>query len=606
MLSFYTRDEAVNHPNIPREQAESIVSGAQVYDFVADILGSYVRSHGSVCLVALDGFIAVEWETIVSTIRNLLRKHNLRVRVVYIGHYYKQISEIERMVASCLNMDLHFGSVFKGRLRDFFWTDRIRALRAELKNCRRKKRGDLCPDVVICYGTGAAIPLLRPLYDLVFYIDITREEVLKRLENGKVFPLGLREKNGLPRKLLVKRLYYVDYEVLRIHKRYVFKYMDWYIEGNIPEYPILLSRNAYDKILSTIAKYPFRLKPIYIPRIWGGQYLKKIRKLPKSIPACAFSLEVIPSEQNVRIAVGSVVIEIPFLNLVWHQPMKILGIKTVTKFGRYFPLTASYDDTYKGGNLAIQVHPHGTYMKSNFNEMMRHDESYYVVKAWTGAKTYHGLREGTELHELYALCARAEREKMPFDHDLYVNSWHSRSGDLFLIPAGTVHASGANQLVLELDMDGTKNGTEYTFHLYDYLRTDLDGNLRTIHLNHAFNVIRPHRRTNWVANHLRQSPILLRSGRGWTEHLLGRERSMCYEVRSLELEEKVDDDTRGQFHILSLVEGESVLVKSQRHYGRQYKMNYTETIVVPACFGGYSITNSGGTPFCRLIKMLLN
>jgi len=235
---------------------------------------------------------------------------------------------------------------------------------------------------------------------------------------------------------------------------------------------------------------------------------------------------------------------------------------------------------------------------------MRHDESYYVVKVWKGAKTYHGLKEETDLKKLYSLCERAEKKRIPFDHDLYINSWPSKVGDLYLIPAGTIHASGANQLVLEIDFDGTKNGTEYTFHLYDYLRVDLDGNLRAIHLNHSFSVIRPYRRTGWVAKHLKQPARLIRSGDGWAEYLLGERNDMYYKVHRLEFKEKIDDDTKGKFHILTLVEGDGVLVRSQKYPERQFKLNYTETVIVPACMGGYSIVNLGKS-FCKLTKALL-
>jgi len=596
----YSLDEALNCPKIPKKWIESIITGrSEVCQFISSLIIQYIKSQRKPCILAFDGFLGVKWKGIIPEIEGLLKKQDLTIESIDITSCYKKPSEIEEMTRPCLDSDPDFGFVFKGRLRDFFDINLLKMLEKKIKSYRRKKFGN----VLICYGTGAVLPFLRRLYDLIFYVDITREELIRRCEEKKVFPLGLKE-DTYSAKLLSKRLSYVDYQVLRIHKRYVLKYMHWYIEANLPEKLKLIPRDVYDGILSVIARYPFRLKPIYIPRVWGGQYIKKIRKLPESMPGCAFSLEVIPSELSLRICAGDNVLEIPFLNLLWNQPEKILGRQAIKKFGVYFPLTVNYDDTYQGGSLAIQVHPNGTYMRKKFNELMRHDESYYVVKVWKGAKTYHGLKEETDLKKLYSLCERAEKKRIPFDHDLYINSWPSKVGDLYLIPAGTIHASGANQLVLEIDFDGTKNGTEYTFHLYDYLRVDLDGNLRAIHLNHSFSVIRPYRRTGWVAKHLKQPARLIRSGDGWAEYLLGERNDMYYKVHRLEFKEKIDDDTKGKFHILTLVEGDGVLVRSQKYPERQFKLNYTETVIVPACMGGYSIVNLGKS-FCKLTKALL-
>lgn len=600
MPAQYSLDEALNCPKIPKKWIESIITGrSEVCQFISSLIIQYIKSQRKPCILAFDGFLGVKWKGIIPEIEGLLKKQDLTIESIDITSCYKKPSEIEEMTRPCLDSDPDFGFVFKGRLRDFFDINLLKMLEKKIKSYRRKKSGN----VLICYGTGAVLPFLRRLYDLIFYVDITREELIRRCEEKGFFPLGLKE-DTYSAKLFSKRLSYVDYQVLRIHKRYVLKYMHWYIEANLPEKLKLIPRDVYDGILSVIARYPFRLKPIYIPRVWGGQYIKKIRKLPESMPGCAFSLEVIPSELSLRICAGDNVLEIPFLNLLWNQPEKILGRQAIKKFGVYFPLTVNYDDTYQGGSLAIQVHPNGTYMRKKFNELMRHDESYYVVKVWKGAKTYHGLKEETDLKKLYSLCERAEKKRIPFDHDLYINSWPSKVGDLYLIPAGTIHASGANQLVLEIDFDGTKNGTEYTFHLYDYLRVDLDGNLRAIHLNHSFSVIRPYRRTGWVAKHLKQPARLIRSGDGWAEYLLGERNDMYYKVHRLEFKEKIDDDTKGKFHILTLVEGDSVLVRSQKYPERQFKLNYTETVIVPACMGGYSIVNLGKS-FCKLTKALL-
>ena len=61
---------------------------------------------------------------------------------------------------------------------------------------------------------------------------------------------------------------------------------------------------------------------------------------------------------------------------------------------------------------------------------------------------------------------------------------------LYLIPAGTPHASGAGNVVLEI----SATPYLYTLRFYDWLRRDLDGELRPVHVEHAFANLDPRRR----------------------------------------------------------------------------------------------------------------
>ena len=72
-------------------------------------------------------------------------------------------------------------------------------------------------------------------------------------------------------------------------------------------------------------------------------------------------------------------------------------------------------------------------------------------------------------------------------------TWYAHPAErhrLYLIPAGTPHASGAGNVVLEI----SATPYLYTLRFYDWLRRDLDGELRPVHVGHAFANVDPQSR----------------------------------------------------------------------------------------------------------------
>jgi mannose-6-phosphate isomerase class I len=478
----------------------------------------------------------------------------------------------------------------------------VRALKKKLKNFKKKSESNSFR-VVISFGYGSAIPFLRKLYDQIFYFDLTREELFNQSERHPIFFLGSKGQGPAVHEFL-RRFYYIDSQVLNKQKRYVLRYMNWYVECNFSREPKLISKDIYYQILSSVAQRPFRIKPLYYPVAWGGNWLKKLKNLPPAMPNSGQGC-IVASENSIRIRVNNLLIlEIPFINLLWKESLKILGSHVSKKFHGEFPFTYWYDDGIEGGNMAIQVHPNNSYIREQFNEPIRQDESYYILHTGPGAVTYLGLKEDVDLRRFFKEAERAEKKGVPLEYERYVNSIPTKPGDYFLIPAGTVHASGRNQVVLEIDGGIAAYSPGYTFHIYDYLRPDLDGKLRPIHLKHAFNVIKEYRRANWVLTNLKQTPRLIRSGDDWAEYLLGQRNDMYYAVYRLEFKTQIEDDTKGGLILLSLVEGDSVIVQSESDPEKRYVLKFPDTLTVPACVGKFLIISPKGEP-CKVVKALI-
>ncbi len=165
-----------------------------------------------------------------------------------------------------------------------------------------------------------------------------------------------------------------------------------------------------------------------------------------------------------------------------------------------------------------------------------------------------------------------------------VQTFPSKKHDLFLIPAGTIHSSGKNNLVLEI------SNTPYifTFKIYDWQRLDLDGKPRTLNVSRALENLNFERKGEVVEKDHISNPEILEKGESWKILNLPTHKKHLYSVHRLEFEKSIRVNTENRFHVLNLVEGESVRIISEN---QKVTLHYAETILIPAATGDYTIEN---------------
>lgn len=604
MPVYYTAsDRYYNQPKILKTTIDSIVVGKhQVCLSIVKSISQHFGQKKSPCLMALDGYLGIDWENTIEELQDILTAEGIGYKFFDISKCLKKPSEIDLMIDPYLDRDPYFGYVFEGHISQFFDNNKIDRIRKDLHDIRNSDKP--ANIAIICYGVGAAIPPLREYFDYIFYFDLTREELFNRSENNPIACLGSKEsKNAVHRNF--KRFCYIDSVVLDKHKENTLKEMSWYVEGNNPDEIKLIPKNSYEQILSKTSQSPIIIKQLYYPVVWGGDWQKKIKKLPSSMPNSGQG-SIVPNENSVEILLDRFIIDIPFQNLLWLKSKSIIGNSAYQITNGKFPLSYFYDDEIVGGHMAIQVHPDDDYIRQNFNEPTRQDESYYILQTGLGAKTYLGLKENADLGEFQKETILSEKEKKPFDYEKYVDSVNTVPGDFLLIPAGTIHASGKNQVVVEIDWVNTTYTPGYTFHIYDYLRPDLDGTYRAMHINHAFDVIKGDRRTEWVRQNLKQKPQLLRKGHGWAEYSIGQRDDMRFEVHRLEFQKRINDKTEPEqtFQALTLVEGQSVIIRSMDNPEIQCRLEFPDTLIIPACLGKYTIYNLNKKT-CKIVKAMV-
>jgi mannose-6-phosphate isomerase class I len=432
------------------------------------------------------------------------------------------------------------------------------------------------PDVeapAVVVGPGSA--LVR--HDELWYVDVPKRLALEAVTSGDARNLGQRDGHGSERLLV-----YVDWPLQDRHKQQLLPRIDQFIDFSDPVIPRRLTGAALRSTLASLATRPFRTRPTFLPGPWGGQWLRRRLGVPAERHNVAWSYELIAPEAG--ILVDS--LEVGFELLLAQEHVRVLGEDVAARFGTSFPIRFDYLDTVDGGHLSIQCHPREDYMAEVFGLPYTQLESYYVMDTTPGAKVFLGLRGDADVAD-FEQRARAALHGEAFEPEGFVQTHEAEQHRLYLIPAGTVHASGAGNLVLEI----SATPYLYTLRFYDWLRRDLDERLRPVHLDHAFANLDPERRGDAVSHELIQASRVVRSGRGWSELQLGRLPEFFFAVHRLDFDGEIEDDTRGRFHVLNLVDGDEALIETSA--GDNHPLAYAETIVIPAAVGRYRLRGRG-------------
>lgn len=478
---------------------------------------------------------------------------------------------------------LLYGVRYKDGYEGLFDPAKVEALRRTLQETG---------DVVAVIGPGALMDALRPLYGLKVWIDITPKQAALNFKYGKAKNLGAAQ--PLPYGLMMRRNYYVDFEsAVDLRWRLIRGgEIDLYLSFDDPDEAVMAPFTVVEHIFDLLRQKPLRCRPVYLEGVWGGFYIKRLRGLPESMKNCAWVFDMIPMEVSLAADLGDVELETPFFTFVQSQGEKLLGKEAYETFGGYFPVRFNYDDTYHAnGNMSIQCHPDEAYVVKNHGELGRQDESYYVCVTGQGACTYLGFKEEGSCEAFLEEADRAQHTGELIDYQKYVNAVPSRPGTQVMIPAGTIHASGRNQVILEI---GSLTVGSYTYKLYDYQRIDpVTGLPRPIHLKAGRKVLHPERTTQWVKDNLVDHGGLVRQGEGWKEIIVGEHDLLYFSLRNLVFEREMLDDTRGAFHVLTLVDGERVRVESVSDPSRAFTALNLDILVVPADFGPYRLVNEG-------------
>jgi len=529
-------------------------------------------------VLAVDGPEIAPWSELLDHLRDRLRRQGVPVHIVDARDGMAPWEKIVTATTSAeLRDDPDFEVLSSASLADLFEHPVDLDLAAE--------------GLTIVFGPGAALSR----HDALWYFDLPKRYAEAAVASGSGHNLGQRGATGSP---TTRRLFYVDWPILDRHRDRIASTVSLWIDAQDVERPTALDAGTMQATTAQLARQPFRTRPTFNATTWGGHWGQQMLGMGLDQANTALGYELIAPESGILIGASpEVAVEVPFQLLVHLHPREILGEAVHERFGPSFPIRFDYLDTVGGGSLSIHCHPQPDYMRDVFGWPYPQHETYYLMVAGNDSSIFLGLRQDADVDAFHGEATHAHHAGLAFDITRHVQTFPAVAHQLYLVPAGTPHGSGVGNVVLEV------SATPYLYSLrfYDWLRRDLHGRQRPVHVDHAFQNLDRRREGSQVAADLVPVPRMTRSGPGWSEEVLGDLAEMFFEVRRLELapDAALADDTADRFHVLNVVEGAGITICTND--GVHVDLVYAETIVVPAATGAYTV-RAVGADRVRVVK----
>ncbi len=215
-----------------------------------------------------------------------------------------------------------------------------------------------------------------------------------------------------------------------------------------------------------------RLEPAFKDYLWGGTRLRDEwgKKCDYDTIAESWEVSAHPAGESI---IGSG----RHKGMLFSNYLHLLGKESwgwKCAANSTFPILVKLIDAKQ--DLSIQVHPDDEYALEHENEYGK-NEMWYVIDSDEGAGLYCGFKKDLTREDV--------KRHLADDTILDVLNWvETKPGDVFFIPAGTVHAIGKGNLICEVQQSSNS-----TYRLYDYNRKDRYGNTRELHIEKALDVL---------------------------------------------------------------------------------------------------------------------
>lgn len=324
--------------------------------------------------------------------------------------------------------------------------------------------------------------------------------------------------------------------------------------------------DAMGEEFSALAKSFIKPIPNLVEKSWGGDLIEQFKQIKPTGRKIGESWEssAYPGTSSKVIVKG---IEVPLIHLINQSPDSILGEKISSKFRGEMPILLKFIDSKS--DLSVQVHPTDEQAEELGEAGFGKNESWLILDSKDNSGIYLGFKE--EASDIESI----DVEKMNFIP--------VKPGDLFKIPAGTIHAIGSGIFLFEI-----QQSSDLTYRVWDWDRLPK----RELHLKKAEKVM------NFKISTIDEFKVPV-EGEPAGEVILIDTPYFTLSTSNLAKGDVSEESTEGSFRILVSLEGE-VEVISGNEVERLCK---GESLLVPASLNSYKIK---ATSDARILKSWYN
>ncbi len=221
--------------------------------------------------------------------------------------------------------------------------------------------------------------------------------------------------------------------------------------------------------------YPLKFKTIFKEKLWGGQKIKTILgKDFGDLDNCGETWELSGVKGNISEVVNGEFAGASITDLIERFKSDLVGESIVENFGNEFPLLIKFIDAAE--DLSIQVHPDDELAKKRHGSRGK-SEMWFILQADQDASLISGFNRKTNKEEYLKYFETGKLNQL-------LNSEKVKKNDVFYLPAGRIHTIGKGIMLAEIQPT-----TDITYRIYDFDRTDKEGNKRELHVEEALDAI---------------------------------------------------------------------------------------------------------------------
>ena len=312
--------------------------------------------------------------------------------------------------------------------------------------------------------------------------------------------------------------------------------------------------------------YPLKFKPILKDKIWGGQKLKSLLNKDSNLPNVGESWEISDVNGDTSVVINGSLEGQSLKHLLSTYKEDLVGHQNYRIFENKFPLLIKFIDAKE--DLSIQLHPNDELAAKRHNSFGK-TEMWYVMQADEDANLIVGFNQKVT-PELYLkhLEGKTLTEILNFDK--------VKTGDTYFIEVGRVHAIGAGVMLAEIQQT-----SDITYRVYDWDRTDDEGNERELHNDLAIDAIGFEMEDDFRVEYSKEK-----------NHSNKMVQCPYFTTNYLRIDTTVEKkNTHDSFIIYMCVEGEAELLTSDT----SEKIKKGETILLPAAIESYQIASKNAT-----------